>query len=666
QFWLFLAAILVYLLVRLIGLDKFPIYFFSDEAIQTVWAVDFIKHGFQGENGELLPAFFPNAGQYNLSISVYLQVIPYLLFGSSVFINRLVSVLVTLIAAISVGLTAKNIFNSRYPWLSILLLSLTPIWFLHSRTSFETVMSTAFYAGLIYFYLMYRYKSPHYMYGTVIMAALCFYTYSPAQVVIVFSVIFLFLSDIRYHWKNRKTVFGALILGLLLLIPYFRFLVLHGEENANHLEILGSYIVMNNLSLFDKAGIYFNEYIHSLNPLYWFLPNEEDIVRHIMKGYGHLLVWTIPFAVLGFFQVFKNVKQSSYRTLLILLLVIPSGASLVGRGPTRLLFIVIPMVLISSIGAETFLNWLQKKRFSYLVLTVSTYAILIFGNVYILSDALLNGPTWFTNYGLGGMQYGGEQVTTEIKDILAKDPNTHIVLSHTWANGTDTIMRFFMGDPLPIKLDSVDGFAFDHHEIKPNTIFIFTPQEFEDIQNSPKFQDIKVEKILPYPDGSAGFIFFRMRYADQIDKIMAEEIALRHQLSTETVSLGDLGNVKVSYSKLDMGNITDIFDHEPTTLIRTAASNPLTLKFEFQRAVPLKGVDVLTGSAATRYSARVWLDGESEPRVFQIEEKAALDNHLMKIDFGNELSVSKLELDIHNYEENEPAHVHLWDVTFEK
>ncbi len=33
--WLFLLGIAVYLLTRLIGLADFPIYFFTDEAIQT-------------------------------------------------------------------------------------------------------------------------------------------------------------------------------------------------------------------------------------------------------------------------------------------------------------------------------------------------------------------------------------------------------------------------------------------------------------------------------------------------------------------------------------------------------------------------------------------------------------------------------------------------------
>src|SRR5215211_3934502 len=49
--WLFIFAVAVYLLTRLIGLTKFPIYFFSDEAIQSLSMVDLIKNGYRDPSG---------------------------------------------------------------------------------------------------------------------------------------------------------------------------------------------------------------------------------------------------------------------------------------------------------------------------------------------------------------------------------------------------------------------------------------------------------------------------------------------------------------------------------------------------------------------------------------------------------------------------------------
>ena len=109
---------------------------------------------------------------YNLSsLSVYLQVIPYLLFGKSVFVTRAVSVLAATFGAVMVGLTLRDIFKIRYWWSSVLLLSVIPAWFLHSRTAFETVEMTAFYAAFLYFYLRYRTINPRALYAALIFGA---------------------------------------------------------------------------------------------------------------------------------------------------------------------------------------------------------------------------------------------------------------------------------------------------------------------------------------------------------------------------------------------------------------------------------------------------------------------------------------------------------------
>src|SRR5690349_9952238 len=68
--WLFGLAIAVYLLTRLIGLTQFPIYFFTDEAIQSMSMVDLIDHGFRDLSNVWLPTYFRNGDYYNLSLSV--------------------------------------------------------------------------------------------------------------------------------------------------------------------------------------------------------------------------------------------------------------------------------------------------------------------------------------------------------------------------------------------------------------------------------------------------------------------------------------------------------------------------------------------------------------------------------------------------------------------
>ena len=221
--WLLAAGLVIYLAVRLIGLVNFPIYFFTDEAIQTMSAVDLLKNHLHSPEGALLPTFFKNGPYYNLSLSVYLQLIPYLLFGKSVFITRAVSVFFSLIAAISICLSLRDFYRVKYWWAGVLVLSLTPSWFLHSRTAFETVIFCSCYAGFLFSYLMYRCRSPRYLYLALVMAGLAFYSYSPGQLVIAGTGLALLFLDVRYHWENRKMAGKVLLVFLLIALPYLRF-----------------------------------------------------------------------------------------------------------------------------------------------------------------------------------------------------------------------------------------------------------------------------------------------------------------------------------------------------------------------------------------------------------------------------------------------------------
>jgi len=263
---LFGLALLVYLSTRLIGLLDFPIYFFTDEAAQTVLAADLVRDNFRNEDKTYLPTYFKNGGQYNLSVSVYAQVLPYLLFGKSAFVTRLVSVLITMLAAICVGLMLRDIFKIPYWWSGVLLLSVTPAWFLHSRTAFETVIFVSLYAATLYAYLLYRFRSPNYLYITLIFAALAFYTYSPGQVVIAVTGVLLLISDIRYHWENKKFALRGLGLVILLALPYIRFRITHPDAPTDHLRRLGSYWIQS-IPFQEKLKHFWSEYIYGLSPV---------------------------------------------------------------------------------------------------------------------------------------------------------------------------------------------------------------------------------------------------------------------------------------------------------------------------------------------------------------------------------------------------------------
>jgi hypothetical protein len=658
---LFGLGLLVYLATRLIGLVHFPIYFFTDEAVQTVLASDLVHNHFKNYAGDLFPTFFENGGVYRLGVTVYLQILPYLLLGKSLWVTRAVSVLASLGAAVSVGLMLRQHFKISYWWSGVLFLSITPAWFLHSRTAFEYPTAVAFYALFLFFYLEYRYKDPRFLYLALAAGALAFYSYSPFQVIVVVSGALLALSDVRYHWQQRRVGLRGLGLLVLLALPYVRFWLAHGSSNYQSLFALGSYWIQP-ASLAEKVRQYFTEYLNGLNPVYWFDPNSQELVRHLMKGYGHLLPVTLPFFALGLFMAIKGFRSSAYRAVLIALVAAPTGAALVQLGVTRALVMVIPAVLLTTLGVDRVLTWLETRRIPRTALSLALFAVLCLANLAMLRDALVNGPTWYTNYGMDGMQYGATQVFQTIKETLQEQPGVKIIFSPNWANGTDVVARFFLPDPLPIQIASIEGYLIEHLLLHANNLFIMTPEEYQTAITGGKFTDIQVERILPYPNDQPGFYFVRLRYADRIDQILAAEREARKQLQEAEITI-DGQPVKTRYSLLDMGEIQNVFDGNPETVARTFEANPFVIELTFPEPRSLSGLSIKIGSTEARVIARLYDDPGAQPVEYSAVLTGTVEQPTASMDFGTTTPAQVLCLEINDLHQSEPGHVHVWEIT---
>nr|MBP6786413.1 hypothetical protein [Promineifilum sp.] len=287
----FTLALLLYAATRLIGLTHYPIYFFSDEAIQAVAASDLIRDHFRSDDGLLWPPYFKNYFVWNLSLSVYLQLLPVRLLGMSVYVTRWVSVLVGMLGVAAVAGTLRQVFRARGWYLSVLVLAATPAWFLHSRTAFETAEMTAFYALFLYCYLLYRCRAPRFIFPALIFAAAAFYSYSNGQAIIGLLAVALALVDGPYHLKViRETRYGTrarlypiafLALAAVLAWPYVRFRLAYPSDLAYHLRSLDSYWFYD-MTPAAKLGEFAQRYLYGLSPRYWFRPGDYDLARHRM------------------------------------------------------------------------------------------------------------------------------------------------------------------------------------------------------------------------------------------------------------------------------------------------------------------------------------------------------------------------------------------------
>lgn len=597
---LLVAAIAIYALVISLGIDRYPIYFFTDEAIHMNLAANFLRDGYKNYFGEFLPTFFTSEGWVN-GTSVYVQVLPFILFGKSVVVTRLVSAAISLLGALAIGLLLRDAFKLKYYWAGIFMVLTTPAWFLHARTAFEYVEVGSFYSIFLYFYSRYRAGHLRSFYWAIIAGALAFYTHGLGQILMGVTGLALFSIDFRYHTHSdrRKTVLNGILLGTILLLPFARYYLAHPGEAVAQVKRRGSYWMDGNLTFLEKSGEFFKQYFYGLNPAYWYLKNQVDLNRHIMNGYGDGLWYTFPLLAVGLFQAIKNIRLPSFRIVLIALLVCPIPASVVAIGMPRMLWMSIPVALLSTIGLSTVLDWVETRRHIRPAWIAAGLFIMLAGlSIFMLRDALVNGPTWVKDYSLYGMQYGAKQVFQDVvRTGLEKNPNRRYVVTPNWANGTEQFVAFFIPTEYQsrVSMGQPVDFVETLKQNPPDLYFVSTSDEYDKLLASPEFQDIKVDQVLLYPDGRPGFYVITLKVSENIDQILAAKQLAERQPVEDTMTLNGQ-TMQVIHSPMGSGRLEDVFDNNPDSLARVMRANPFIFDIYPTTPVDTQSVNIQTGS----------------------------------------------------------------------
>jgi hypothetical protein len=311
------------------------------------------------------------------------------------------------------------------------------------------------------------------------------------------------------------------------------------------------------------------------------------------------------------------------------------------------------------------LNWalvLLEKYIHYKALSITALAVLAVANFGLFRIALTQGPLWFSDYGLYGMQYGAQQLfESAIPGYLAQHPGSRLVISPNWANATDRFLDFFATPEQRQKMTmgSVEGYLFKRLPLQENDVFIMTAPEYDKAAASPKFSDLSVDEVLNYPNGAPGFYFVRLRYSDDADQIFAAEKEARKQLVPNTVELGGQ-EVELHYSQIDMGEPRLMFDGDHLSLMRGLEANPFILEMVFTTPRSFSGVEADFGVADLTLTAMLYPDLNSEPVVYSTELNNADIDPTMKINFDQgPQQVSKIRFEILNRSSGETANIHI-------
>jgi hypothetical protein len=600
---LFVLALGVYVLTRLWGIDSFPVFFYSDEANYVIFANELTERGFRGSDGQFLPLYFlVDSNRWAPLSVVYFQLVSSSLLGNSIFVARATNALISLLAVVSVGVILRNIFRLQYWWAPVLILGMTPAYFLYSRTVFEVIIMVAFYAAFLLAYLLYRTQSPRYLYLALGLAGAAFYTYSAAQPLMLLTAVVLGLADLRYHLTHRRLLLKALPLVVVLAVPFIRFRLAHPNALEVHLGAVFSYWV-EDIPLTQKLGLFLRHYAYGLSPQFWFWPGAlEDPVlpnQHI-PGRAHFGLEWLPLAAIGLWICLRHWRDVRHRTVLLAMLCIPMASVLDSAEVRRLLAMAVPLAIIVGLGLERLLNWLNgrfRPRLSAPRQAWAVFGVLAVANLWTLGTAVINGPTWNTDYGLGGVQFGVKQIFVDtVPKYLRADPTVKVAITPVWANNTHVFPSFFYSeeDQARVRMGVIYDYLREIHELE-NTLMIMIPSEFEFARTSPVLEALTVEELLFYPDGRISFYVTRPVYADNAaEMIELARLARQQPVETELTLAGQ--PVTVRHSLLGSGEIGVVFDGITDSVVRGLEANPFLLELAFGAPRAIAGAALTLGS----------------------------------------------------------------------
>lgn len=591
---LLVAALAVYCALIFYQIDRYPLYFFADEAIPGVDAYA-IAHTGADHTGKRFPLFFEGLGEYPLSLTVYLQVPLIALFGKTVSAVRTTTALLSLFGVMAVYLTLRQIFHSKVAWLAPLLLVVSPFWYLHSRTGFEYVPATSFF--LLYFYFTVRSLdgSRVNVVLAAVSAAASFYSYTPGRGWILVATVLttLFLAPTHRMLWRRWLLLGALL--ALLLAPYVVLQITQPAIALRRLEAAG-FADFRNLSLIGKVEHFGHEYLRALDPRFWFTwsgtPHDGPMQRHVIPKLPLVPVWLAPFSLLGLALCLFRIRRPESRTLLAFLLAVPVPASLLEIDNHRCLPIGAFLVLFAGIALGEVFARVRGSDFGYRAAVGALTAFLVGYAFWFGSYARNTSIRRYSDYGFYGLQMGAPQLFTWIEQN--SDRFTAFRVGTNLFNMGEAFTWFFLPQPTlnKVKMVELDNVCRGRITWPQGTAFLFPAGFPAGILSAGCPLDVRVLYTLTDPLGRPVMMAGSLTKEGGFSAWAAAQLAKSRLPVVETTTAYG-HEVTVEHPRFDIGSLTDLFDGNPGTIARTQQINPALYVIRFKKEQRLGQVEVV-------------------------------------------------------------------------
>lgn len=384
--YLLILVCVLFLATRLYKISDIPTSAYWDEASIGYNAYSVLQTG-KDEWDNFLPLHFRAFGEFKLPVYIY-ATIPFIkLLGLNETSVRMPSVFFSLGIVIIVFFLARRLSDNISAGLwSSLFLTISPWFFIFSRTGYEATAGLFFYLLGIYIYLFLQNKWCI-VFSTVFFI-LSIYSYNSFRIISPITIFLLFIyKNINLSQiikVNLLPICISIILILVSVLPIYK--LYKYDAGISRLQVVGGSLqtfIPNYLSHFNTDFLFFNG---------------DKNLRSQQSGFGQLNFVVIFFLPLGFIYASKI----KYGLLTILLLIItPIPAALTKESPHSLRSIaMIPFLSIFSAWGVVYVKRYLKGK--YLVESIVLIVSLVFFTNYFLnfvtSYSLKSSKDWQLGY----------------------------------------------------------------------------------------------------------------------------------------------------------------------------------------------------------------------------------------------------------------------------
>jgi len=440
---LIIVILLVAAFLRLWRLGINPPHLAPDEASLWYNAYSILKTG-RDEYGKLLPIIFKSFGDFKPGLYVYTAIPTILLFGLTEFTVRLPSAIAGIIAVyflyLIIGKLFKNnksIFTGKsLALVTSFFLAISP-WHIHfSRGAWEVNLSLTLTLVGIYFFLK-AIDQQKYLVWSAVFFALTLVAYQGAKLstgIVLLILTFLYWKDcIRF---DRKLVLKSVVVGLIISLPIIvsmfqgkagRLTVFSVFSYPRPVEYVQTFLdqgeeVIGGISyyLFHSEGVNFvrgimGRWFNHYSPRFLFFEGDWANPRHSIPNHGVMLLFDLILVIAGLIGLAKygKTKESKFIWLWLILAPLPSILSRDQVHAIRAYNLVIPMIVVSSIGVMTIYSLITKNKSKLVQFGLKGVALIIFvlSYTYFLDAYFIHQPKHNSKYWDYGMKQVVEIVT---------------------------------------------------------------------------------------------------------------------------------------------------------------------------------------------------------------------------------------------------------------